>query len=153
MSDSVHTTEDLGAILNEEGGTPFTFRIAVSGPPQGDDPVKNEASIAIEIYDPPMCCQGGLCGPAIDPALLDVNEALLRIRNDQGVVVQRYLLQQQGQKFMENPAVLALLQEHGTEILPVTTVGGAVVKTKTFPSYQELSEWSSGSDGAPARGR
>ncbi|MBI2487641.1 MAG: arsenic metallochaperone ArsD family protein, partial [Deltaproteobacteria bacterium] len=27
-------------------------------------------TIKIEIFDPPMCCPGGLCGPTIDPALL-----------------------------------------------------------------------------------
>lgn len=24
-------------------------------------------TIKVEIFDPPMCCPGGLCGPAIDP--------------------------------------------------------------------------------------
>lgn len=103
-----------------------------------------DGTITIEIFDPPMCCAGGLCGPAIDPALLDVNEAVLKLKNEHGIVVQRYLLQQQGQKFMENPAVLALLQEHNTEILPVTVVGGKVVKTGTFPTYDELLDWSKG---------
>jgi len=23
----------------------------------------------IEVYDPPMCCSTGVCGPAIDPVL------------------------------------------------------------------------------------
>ena len=103
-----------------------------------------QASPAIEIFDPPMCCPGGLCGPAIDPALLDVNEAALRMKNEHGIVVQRYLLQQQGQKFMENPQVLALLQKHNTDILPVTVVNGAVVKTQSFPTYEELLAWSKG---------
>lgn len=98
---------------------------------------KSEA-VRIELFDPPMCCPGGLCGPAIDPALLDLNEAVLRLKNEHGVAVNRYLLQQQGRKFMENPEVLALLQEHGTDVLPVTAVNGTVVKTRAFPSYEEL---------------
>ena len=92
----------------------------------------------IEIFDPPMCCPGGLCGPVIDPALLDLHEALLKMKNDHGISIPRYLLQQQGAKFMQNPEVLALLKEKGTGVLPVTTVNGRVVKTKSFPTYDEL---------------
>ncbi|TVR87816.1 MAG: arsenical resistance operon transcriptional repressor ArsD [Spirochaetaceae bacterium] len=92
----------------------------------------------IELFDPPMCCPGGLCGPAIDPALLDMDEAALKLKREHGVKVERYLLQQNGQKFMENPEVLALLQAKGTDILPVTAVDGKVVKQGGFPSYDEL---------------
>jgi len=97
----------------------------------------------IELFDPPMCCPGGLCGPAIDPALLDLNEAILKLKKEKGITVERYLLSQQGNKFMENSEVLALLQQYGTEILPVTTVNGHVVKTKIFPTYEELKQWAS----------
>lgn len=106
----------------------------------------DKSNAQIELFDPPMCCSGGLCGPAIDPALLDINEALLRLKNEHGVTVQRYLLQQQGEKFMEKPQVLALLQEYGTDILPVTTVNGEVVKKQEFPTYEELTAWSKNAD-------
>ncbi|TVQ40068.1 MAG: arsenical resistance operon transcriptional repressor ArsD [Spirochaetaceae bacterium] len=94
--------------------------------------------IRIEIFDPPMCCPGGVCGPAIDPALLDVSEAVLRLKSEHGIEVQRYLLQQQGQKFMENQQVLGLLKQYGTGVLPLTVVNGSVVKQREFPSYEEL---------------
>ncbi len=98
------------------------------------------AAITIEIFDPPMCCPTGLCGPTIDPALLDINEALLRLRKERGeqARVERYLLSQQGPKFMQNPSVFALLKEHGVQVLPVTTVNGQVVKKGAYPSYDEL---------------
>ena len=65
-------------------------------------------SILIEIFDPPMCCPGGLCGPTIDPALLDMNEAILNIykKFNGKIEVERYLLSQQGPKFMQNPQIL-----------------------------------------------
>ncbi len=97
--------------------------------------------ILIEIFDPPMCCPGGLCGPVIDPALLDVQEAVLKLKSEHGVTVRRYLLQQQGAKFVENPEILALLKEHSTGVLPVTTVNGRVVKTRKFPTYEELLQY------------
>ncbi len=106
------------------------------------DTKQNGAAVTIEIFDPPMCCPGGLCGPAIDPALLDVNETVLKIKNRHGIVIRRHLLQQEGQKFMENPAVLALLKNGGTDVLPITVVNGEVVKKQGFPSYEELLQWS-----------
>ena len=96
--------------------------------------------IQIEIFDPPMCCPSGLCGPDIDPALLDINEAILKLKkelNDK-VSIDRYLLSQQGPKFMQQPEVMQRLQKFGVEILPITLVDGKVVKEKEYPSYDEL---------------
>lgn len=102
--------------------------------------------IHIEIFDPPMCCPSGLCGPDIDPALLDVNEAILKIKKeyDGQVKIDRYLLSQQGPKFMQQPEVMSRLQKFGVEILPLTLVDGKVVKEKSYPSYDELINYLNG---------
>jgi hypothetical protein len=94
----------------------------------------------IEIFDPPMCCPSGMCGPAIDPALLDVNEAILKIKkeSDGTVKIERYLLTQQTTKFLQNPEVLELLHTQGTAALPVTAINGKVVKQKVYPTHAEL---------------
>ncbi len=97
-------------------------------------------TIRIEIFDPPMCCPSGLCGPTVDPALLDINEAILNLRKEFNgmIVIERYLLTQQGAKFMQTPEVLRLLKMHGVEILPVTTINGEVVKQQAYPSHEEF---------------
>lgn len=94
----------------------------------------------IEIFDPPMCCPSGLCGPSIDPALLDINEAILKLKKEYGgkVAIERYLLTQQGPKFMQNPNVLSLLKSRGVEVLPITTLNGEIIKQQAYPSYDEL---------------
>ena len=98
----------------------------------------------IEIFDPPMCCPSGLCGPDIDPALLDVNEAILRLQKEYNgkVKVQRYLLSQQGPKFMQNKDVMELLKKNGVEVLPITIANGKVVKQKSYPTYEEMKSYS-----------
>ena len=104
-------------------------------------PSKSGASASrntkVEIFDPPMCCPTGLCGPTIDPILLDVNEMVLRLRAD-GVQVERYQLSAQPQQFMANPQVYRLLQERGLAALPVTTVNGHIVKAGDYPSWEEV---------------
>lgn len=102
--------------------------------------LNEEKTITIEIFDPPMCCPSGLCGPDIDPALLDINEAVLKVKKEFNgkLKVERYLLSQQGPKFMQQPEVMKRLQTHGVEILPLTLVDGKVVKEKEYPTYDEL---------------
>ncbi len=100
-------------------------------------------SVKIEIFDPPMCCPTGLCGPNIDPALLDVNEAILKVQKEYGekVKVQRYLLSQQGPKFMQTKEVMELLKKNGVEVLPITIANGKVVKQKAYPTYEEMKSY------------
>jgi hypothetical protein len=92
----------------------------------------------IEIFDPPMCCSNGLCGPVVDPALLDVHETILRLKTEGTADVKRYLLQQQSDEFVKNPQVMKMLKDSGTEVLPITVVNGAVVKSGSYPAYEEL---------------
>ncbi len=91
----------------------------------------------IEIYDPPMCCSSGLCGPGLDPVLIKMNDAVLTLKK-QGVEVERFNLAQQPKAFMENPKVNPLIIKEGKKILPVTIVNGTVFKTGGYPAYEEL---------------
>jgi hypothetical protein len=94
----------------------------------------------IEIYDPPMCCPEGLCGPVVDPVLLEISESIISLKKEYGeeIKVVRYVLSQQGQKFIQNPEIFSLLKENGVNILPVTVVNGKIKKTKKYPSFKEL---------------
>ena len=99
--------------------------------------------VNVEIIDPPLCCPTGICGPAIDPALLDAQEAILRVQSefDGRVRVERYALGQQPGKFMQQPEVVTRLKAQGVTVLPITVVGGRAVKEKAYPAYEELRAW------------
>ncbi len=99
--------------------------------------------VNIEIFDPPLCCPTGICGPTIDPALLDAQEAILRVHSefDGRVRVERYALSQQPGKFMQQPEVVARLKAQGVSVLPITLVDGRAVKEKAYPAYTELLSW------------
>lgn len=104
----------------------------------------SEVPILIEIFDPPMCCSSGLCGPAVDPVLLKVQQATIRIRRESEgrVHVERRQLSQDPGCFLRNPAVMSLVTKSGTGILPVTTVNREVKKTNAYPTFEELEQWS-----------
>lgn len=84
-----------------------------------------------------MCCSSGLCGPALDPVLVKMNDAVLALKK-QGVEVMRFNLAQQPKEFLLNKMVAELLQKNGKKILPITVVNGEVFRTGGYPDYEEL---------------
>ena len=91
----------------------------------------------IAIYDPPLCCSSGLCGPALDPVLVKMNDAVMALKK-QGVEVERYNLAQQPKSFMDNTSIAELLHKNGKKILPITIVNNDVFRTGEYPSYEDL---------------
>ncbi|AMV36362.1 arsenite efflux transporter metallochaperone ArsD [Planctomyces sp. SH-PL62] len=95
----------------------------------------------LAVYDPPMCCSTGVCGPAVDPTLPRVSADLDWLKR-QGVEVERYNLAQQPQAFASNPTVTAALREHGNDCLPLVLVDGEVVSRGTYPDRAEFARLS-----------
>lgn len=91
----------------------------------------------VEIFDPPMCCPTGICGPTVDPVLLDVQEMIQQLKED-GIPVQRYAINTNPNAFLENPEVARLIQERKMAALPITVVNGVVIKTGSYPSLAEI---------------
>lgn len=91
----------------------------------------------VEIFDPPMCCSSGLCGPTVDPALVAINDAVLQLKNE-GIEVFRYMINQNPMAFRNNPDVMGLLKEKSGECLPITTVNGKVIKYGAYPTFDEI---------------
>lgn len=95
----------------------------------------------IEVFDPPMCCSTGVCGPSVDPALAAFAADLAWLA-DEGVEVERHTLSQEPQVFAERDLVRALLAERGDDALPAVVVDGELRSSGRYPSRQELSSWS-----------
>jgi hypothetical protein len=91
----------------------------------------------VEIFDPPMCCSSGLCGPTIDQTLLDLSEAILTLERA-GVKVARYQMTSQTDAFLGNSEVMRLVGERNTAALPITVVNDVLIKTGAYPSLAEM---------------
>ncbi len=94
----------------------------------------------IIIYDPPMCCSSGVCGPEVDPVLPRVAGMLAQIEG-QGVTVERFNLAQQPLAFARNKEIRALLEREGTEALPVFNIDGKMVLKGRYPDQSERAAW------------
>jgi len=91
----------------------------------------------IEIYEPPLCCPTGVCGPAPDPDLAAFQDAILKLKKA-GPSVERIAINQQPMRFMNNPLVKAILNSEGKGSLPITLIGGKLVLKGRYPNYEEL---------------
>lgn len=91
----------------------------------------------VEVFDPPMCCSTGVCGPNVDPVLVRFAADLHWLAN-QRVAVERYNLAQQPQAFAANEIVKASLRQHGNECLPLILLDGAVVSEGAYPTRNDL---------------
>jgi len=91
----------------------------------------------LTVYDPPMCCSTGVCGPSVDPVLPRF-AADLEWLSTQGVEVARFNMAQQPGAFVANEVVKRALAEEGNDCLPLVLVEGRVVSRGTHPTRKEL---------------
>lgn len=91
----------------------------------------------VEFFDPPMCCPTGLCGPALDQTLLDVNEMIMSLQRD-NLRVERYQMASNPNAFLGNAEVMKLVREKQMDALPIIVVRGKVIKVGAYPSADEV---------------
>jgi ubiquinone/menaquinone biosynthesis C-methylase UbiE len=91
----------------------------------------------VELYEPAMCCQTGVCGPAVDQRLIDVREDL-RWAEAQGARVGRHNLSSDPDAFVANPKITGLITALGESALPVLVVDGDIIIHGRYPSREDL---------------
>lgn len=94
----------------------------------------------LEVFDPAMCCSSGVCGPEVDPKLVQFAADLAWLKSE-GIPVQRHTLSQDPARFVANELVQAALTESGEAALPLLVGCGKVVSTGRYPARSELAEW------------
>jgi hypothetical protein len=93
----------------------------------------------VEIYEPPVGCGVGSCGPEGEEELERFNSAL-KLLEERGVTVSRYNLGHEPEAFARNPVVKAAVKEHGIAVLPLVFGNDEVVCERRYPSSVELTE-------------
>jgi AhpD family alkylhydroperoxidase len=101
----------------------------------------------IQVFDPPMCCPTGVCGPEVDPALVRFASDLEWLKEN-GVEVERFNLSQQPAAFVGNPVVSQAIRGPD-DGLPLLLVNGKIVAQGSYPSREVLAELAGVSAPAP----
>lgn len=105
--------------------------------PQAAD--TKDSAVKVSVYDPAMCCSTGVCGPGVDPELMEISRDLQWLES-QGVGVERFNLAQEPDAFVKNSRVSGLMQAFGDDALPAVVVNGEVYSYGRYPSRAELVE-------------
>jgi hypothetical protein len=93
--------------------------------------------VDVALFDPPMCCPSGLCGPTLDQVLLNVNEMIMTLQRE-NLRVERYQMTSNPNAFLGNAEVMKLVREKQMEALPIVVVRGKVIKVGAYPSADEI---------------
>lgn len=95
---------------------------------------------ALQVFDRPMCCTTGVCGPQVDPVLPRFAADLEWLKS-KGVQVERINLAQQPAAFAAQPDVREALQAENLACLPLVRVAGRIVCKGVYPSREQLAAW------------
>ncbi len=94
----------------------------------------------IEVFEPAMCCNTGMCGVDVDQQLVtfaaDVDWA-----KQQGARIERFNLSQQPMVFADNAIVKGLLERSGEDALPLILIDGEIALAGRYPQRAELARW------------
>jgi hypothetical protein len=90
----------------------------------------------VQVFDPPMCCSTGVCGPEVDPALVRFAADLDWLKS-KGVEVQRFNLSQEPAAFVGNPVVAGAMMGRD-DVLPLLLVDGKIASQGRYPAREVL---------------
>jgi hypothetical protein len=102
--------------------------------------MKESAMTTVEIFDPAMCCDSGVCGADVDQALVAF-AAEVSWERERGGTVRRYNLARQPLAFAGHPVVTRYLSRSGTSSLPLVLVDGEPRLSGRYPTRGELGSW------------
>jgi AhpD family alkylhydroperoxidase len=90
----------------------------------------------VQVFDPPMCCSTGVCGPEVDPSLVRFAADVEWLKT-KGVEVERFNLSQEPATFVGNP-VVAQAMRSGDDALPLLLVDGKIAAQGRYPAREAL---------------
>ncbi|WP_072814661.1 arsenite efflux transporter metallochaperone ArsD [Rhodococcus zopfii] len=94
----------------------------------------------IEVFEPALCCNTGVCGDDVDQALVTFSADMDWVRS-QGGEIARFNLASESLAFAQREPVAAFLKLSGSEGLPLVLVDGVTAITGRYPDRAQLAKW------------
>jgi hypothetical protein len=94
----------------------------------------------IQVFDPALCCNTGVCGTEVDQALVDFSASVDWLKRTGGQI-ERFNLAQQPMAFVENTIAKTFLERSGAEALPLVLVDGEIALAGRYPTRKELARF------------
>ncbi len=103
----------------------------------------------IEVFEPALCCNTGICGPDVDQALVNFSADLDWLRS-QGGDITRFNMAAEPLSFAGNDTVRRFLEVAGSQGLPLVLVDGVTALTGRYPTRDEIGTWAGVTTASPA---
>ena len=100
----------------------------------------SDAVKTIEVFEPALCCNTGVCGEDVDQGLVTFSADVDWATRNGSQVVRRNLASEP-LAFAQNDAVRTFLQLSGSAGLPLVLVDGVTVLTSAYPDRAQLARW------------
>ncbi len=94
----------------------------------------------VRVFEGPLCCNTGVCGPDVDQQLVDFT-ADAHWASSHGAEVVRANVAQDPQAFSQHPVAMQFVQAAGLEGLPLVLVDEVTVLTGRYPTRVELARF------------
>ncbi|MCQ4121562.1 arsenite efflux transporter metallochaperone ArsD [Rhodococcus tibetensis] len=94
----------------------------------------------IEVFEPALCCNTGVCGDDVDQALVTFSADMDWVHSKGGDIA-RFNLASEPLAFAEREPVKQFLQVSGSEGLPLVLVDGVTAITGRYPDRTQLAKW------------
>ena len=91
----------------------------------------------LELFEPSLCCDSGVCGPEPDKVLIDLQNTILLLKKA-GIETKRYAINQAPQVFVKNAVVRDFIKANGPGKLPLTLLDNQIIKSGSYPTVHEL---------------
>ena len=91
----------------------------------------------LEIFEPSLCCESGVCGPEPDKALIELQNTIQLLKKA-GVETKRYAINQAPIMFVQNAVVREFVKANGQGKLPLALLDNQIIKAGGYPTIDEL---------------
>jgi hypothetical protein len=107
---------------------------------EAEEPPNSMSLRRIDVFDPPLCCSTGVCGPTVDPELVRAAALFERLQL-RGIQVCRRNLAQEPLAFVQRNDVRQALEQQGVGALPLVFVDDILFCSGRYPSEAESRDW------------
>lgn len=100
------------------------------------------SNVKIIIFEPPMCCPGGLCGP-VDPTLLQFQNTLIELKKEfkDSIEIARANMIANLDVFLDNWDVYEKVSREGLGVLPIIKINGKIIFEAHYPDLETLQNY------------
>lgn len=103
----------------------------------GCSSMSNTNNPVMEIFEPAMCCDTGLCGISINPELLRISTVINTLKKN-NIAIKRFNLSNAPMEFVNKKVVNDFINNKGAEKLPVILLNGKIVIFGRYPTNEEI---------------